>query len=70
MHDRAKLALLTQAVERDDWTAAADVCLELSLAAKGTDDVFYTEALASAVRLRESEWLSSVIHELTRTAAD
>jgi hypothetical protein len=70
MLDRAKLELLKQAVERDDWIAASDVFQELSLTAQGTDDVFYTEALSSAVRLREPEWLSSILYELNRSAPD
>ena len=52
MFDRAKLELLKQAVERDDWLAASEVFEELSLTAQGTDDRFYTEALSSALRLR------------------
>jgi hypothetical protein len=70
MLDRVKLELLKQAAERDDWSAAGDVCLELSLAAQDTDDLFYTEALSSAVRLRETDWLSSIIHEISRTSGD
>ncbi len=68
MFDRAKLELLKQAVERDDWSAASEVFEKLSLTAQGTDDIFYTEALSSAVRLRQPEWLSSILFELGRSA--
>jgi len=68
--DRAKLALLTQAAERAEWAAAADICLDLSLAAKGTPDGFYTETLASAVQMQDPKWLEKVVGELTRNAAD
>ena len=70
MLDRAKLELLRQAVERDDWVAASEVFEELSLTAQGTDDRFYTEALSSAVRLREPGWLSSILFELSRPSVD
>jgi hypothetical protein len=70
MLDRAKLELLKQAVERDDWVGASEVFEELSLTAQGTDDHFYTQALSSAVRLREPEWLSSILFELSRSPAD
>jgi len=70
MFDRAKLELLKQAVERNDWIAASEVFQELSLSAQGTDDVFYTKALSSAVRLREPEWLSSILFELGRSSSD
>ena len=70
MFDRAKLELLKQAVERNDWIAASEVFQELSLSAQGTDDVFYTKALSSAVRLRETEWLSSILFELSRSSPD
>ena len=70
MFDRAKLELLKQAVERDDWLAASEVFEELSLTAQGTDDRFYTEVLSSALRLREPEWLSSILFELSRSSAD
>jgi len=68
--DQVKLELLKQTVERDDWIEAGDVCLELSLAAKGTPDEFYAKALASAVRLRDVDWLKSIVGELTRLAAE
>ena len=70
MFDRAKLELLKQAVERDDWVGASEVFDELSLTAQGTDDIFYSEALSSAVRLREPEWLSSILFELGRSSSD
>ncbi len=70
MFDRAKLELLKQAVERDDWVGASEVFEELSRTPQGTDDRFYTEALSSALRLREPEWLSSILFELSRSSAD
>jgi hypothetical protein len=70
MLDRAKLELLKQAVERDDWVGALEVFEELSLTAQGIDDHFYTQALSSALRLREPEWLSSILFELSRSSAD
>ena len=70
MLDRAKLERIKQAVERDDWVTASEVFQELSLTAQGTDDRFYTEALSSAVRLREPEWLSSILFELNRSSLD
>ena len=70
MLDRAKLELLKQAVERDDWLAASEVLEDLSLSAQGIDDHFYTQALSSAVRLREREWLSSILFELSRSSGD
>jgi hypothetical protein len=70
MLDRVKLELLKQAVERDDWVGATEVFERLSLTAQGTDDRFYTEALSSAVRLREPEWLSSILFKLSRSSPD
>ena len=70
MFDRAKLELLKQAVERDDWVGASEVFDELAPTAQGTDDIFYTEALSSAVRLRKPEWLSSILFELSRSSPD
>lgn len=66
MFDPVKLERLKQAAERDDWNTASDVCLELSLAAQGTNDLFYIEAIWSAVRLRETKHLSSMILEIKR----
>ena len=69
MLNRAKLTLLTQAVERGDWTRAADVCLELSIEAKGTPDEFLVVALPPAVRSQDAEWLAVIIKELTASAS-
>ena len=46
MLDQVKLELLKQAAEHDDWIAAADIFLDLSLASKGTTDEFYVEEMA------------------------
>jgi len=64
MLDRAKLELLRRAVADDDVTAAADICLELSLESKGTTHEFYVEELAGAVRRKDTEWLEFIIDQL------
>lgn len=65
MFDAAKLDQLRRAVEADDWIAAADVCLEISLeAAREPLDRSRAEALANAVRLRQTNHVLEIIEGL------
>ena len=64
MLDRVKLGRLKQVSAAGDWVAAADACLELSLASKGTKDEFFVEELELAVRLKDAERLEFIIDEL------
>jgi hypothetical protein len=64
MLDRLKLERLREASAADDWAAAADVCLKLSLESKGTKDEFNVEELALTVRLKDAERLAVIIDEL------
>ena len=65
MFDRAKLESVKQAAEREDWTAAADVCAELSLASRGTRDEFYAQELELAVSHHDAELLGIIRDYLT-----
>ncbi len=64
MLDQVKLRRLKQAPTDDDWVAASDIALELSLESKGTADEFYVEELAGAVRRKDTEWLAFIIDQL------
>ena len=55
---------LRQAVEVDDWILAADVCLEISLAASSELDRERAEDLAKGVRLQDAELVEAIIEEL------
>ncbi len=59
-----RLKQLKQASGAEDWTAAADICLKLSLESKGTRDEFCVEELAGAVRRKDAEWLEFIINQL------
>lgn len=65
MLDPVKLGALRKCAVNEDWAAAADTCLELSLASKGTPDEFNVEELALTVRLKDGERLAVIIDELT-----
>jgi len=60
-----RLKQLKQASGAEDWTAAADICLELSLKSKGTRDEFYVEEMATAVQRKDTEWLEFIIDQVT-----
>ena len=66
MLDQVKLKQLNQASADGDWTAAADICLELSLESKGTTDEFHVEELERAVRLQDADGLEIIINQLVR----
>ena len=59
-----RLKQLKQASEAEDWAAAADICLKLSLESKGTTDEFYVDEMAMAVRRKDTEWLEFIINQL------
>ena len=59
-----RLKQLKQASGAQDWTAAADICLKLSLESKGTKDEFYVEEMAVAVQRKDTEWLEFIIDQL------
>ncbi len=59
-----RLKQLKQASGAEDWTAAADICLKLSLESKETTDEFYAEELAMAVQRKDTEWLEFIINQL------
>ena len=59
-----RLKQLKQASGAEDWTAAADICLKLSLESKETTHEFYVEELAAAVRRKDTEWLEFIINQL------
>ncbi len=65
MLDQVKLRRLKQASTDDDWIAATNVALELSLESKGTPEEFLADALPPAVRSQDAEWLAVIINELT-----
>ena len=59
-----RLKQLKQASGAEDWAAAADICLKLSLESKGTTDEFYVDEMAMAVRREDTEWLEFIINQL------
>ena len=58
------LQQLRQAVDADDWILAADVCLELIVAAQEELYRLRAEDLAKAVRLQDPETVEAIIEEL------
>ncbi len=64
MLDREKLESLKTASRQENLGAAARICAELALDAKGTPDEFDTEELALAVKLRDLPRLGVIADEL------
>lgn len=64
MLDREKLESLKTASREENLGAAARICAELALEAKGTPDEFNTEELALAVKLRDLPRLGVIASEL------
>jgi hypothetical protein len=62
--DRQKLESLKTASRENNLGAAARICAELVLAAKGTRDEFDAEELALAVKLRDLPRLGVIAAEL------
>ncbi len=58
------LQQLRNAVEKDDWVMAADVCLEIDLEARDPLDRTRAEELAKAVRLRQVDSIKDIIDGL------
>ncbi len=58
------LEQLRNAVEVDDWILAADVCLEINLAAQDELDRERADDLAKGVRLQDAELVEAIIEEL------
>lgn len=66
MIDQEKLELLKQAAARDDWRAAGDLYIELTLTAQSAATRQRVESLAWAVRLRDYSALLVLAERLTR----
>jgi len=64
MVDAVLLEHLRAAVDVDDWVLAADVCLEISLAANSELDRERADDLAKAVRLQDGELVEAIIEAL------
>ncbi|MDA0204943.1 MAG: hypothetical protein O3A53_12035 [Acidobacteria bacterium] len=64
MFDFSRLEAVRQAAERQDWNAAGDLYIDLSLQLRGTRDRVRVEALAPYVRLRDAEGIQAVVKEL------
>jgi hypothetical protein len=62
--DFLRLEALKQAAERQDWNAAGDLYIELSLQTRGTRDRVRVEALAPYVRLQDAGGVGAVVKEL------
>ncbi len=58
------LQQLRNAVERADWILAADVCLELSLAARSSLEPERVDELAKSVRLQDAERIAAIVSEM------
>ncbi len=63
--DLSRLEAVKQAAERQDWNAAGDLYIELSLQTRGTPNRIRIEALAPYVRLRDAEGVGAVVKELS-----
>ncbi|MDA0207511.1 MAG: hypothetical protein O2917_11265 [Acidobacteria bacterium] len=68
MFDFSRLEAVQQAAERNDWDAAGEAYIELSLQMRGTRDRFRIEVLAPYVRLRDAERVAAIARDLS--AAD
>ena len=64
MLDRETLERLKTAAEDENLGAAAHICAELILEAKGTPDEFNAEELALAIRVRDLPRLGVIAGEL------
>ena len=60
----SRVEAVRQAAERQDWNAAADLYIDLSLQMRGTRDRVRVEALAPFVRLRDAAGIDAVVREL------
>lgn len=61
MLDAARIEQLQQAVAAGDWTAAAELCLEIKLERSDPLDRFRVDELAKAVRLRDADRIEDII---------
>ncbi len=68
MFDFSRLEAVKLVAERDDWNAAGEAYIQLSLQTRGTRDRFRIEALAPYLRLRDTERVAAIAQELS--AAD
>ena len=59
---------MQQAAERNDWDAAGEAYIQLSLQTRGTRDRLRIEVLAPYVRLRDAERVATIAKDLS--AAD
>ena len=64
MLDAARIEQLQRAVAADDWTAAAELCLEIKLKRSDRLDRFRADELAKAVRLRDVDRIEDIIDGL------
>ncbi len=65
MFDFSRLEAVKQAAERDDWNAAGEAYIQLSLQTRGTRDRFRIEALAPYLRLRDAERVTAIAKDLS-----
>ena len=65
MIDREKLALLLERAVQGNWSAAATLYQELSLAAKGSSAEFFIDELAPSVRRRNVKRITAIVNDLT-----
>ena len=64
MLDTARIEQLQRAVAADDWTAAAELCLEIKLKRSDPLDRFRVDELAKAVRRRDVGRIEDIIDGL------
>ena len=62
--DSPRVEAITQAAKCEDWNAAGNLYLELSLQTRGTRDRVRVEALAPCIRRRDAEGLQAVVKAL------
>jgi len=62
--DLSRLEQVKQAAERQDWHAAGELYIALSLQMRGTRDRIRVEALAPYVRLQDADGVGAVVNEL------
>lgn len=68
MLDPEKLEQLRQAAARDDWDAAGDLYVELTLTARSAATRLRVESLAWAVRLKDYAALVALAEKLTSSS--
>ena len=64
MFDAVRIEQLQQAVVAEDWTAAAELCLEIKLERNDPLDRFRVDEIAKAIRLRDADRIEDIIDGL------